>query len=182
MGHHQVADERLGRQPRNRPPANVVAAGDLAERFPAGLDALGRLVPLMRRKGRPAAKPDTVRLGAGASLGWCGRGISSRSNSARPPSTVNIKRPCVVVVSAHASPSDRKLATMLRRSRVDRARRSRRVTMRTSPASSWSRTRRSWARSVFAPLAVSRHTFSAPAARDCLACPSRLWPSVDTRA
>jgi hypothetical protein len=46
---------------------------------------------------------------------------------------------------------------MLRRSRVDRARRSSRVTMSTSPASSWSRTRRSWTRSVFAPLAVSRH-------------------------
>jgi hypothetical protein len=33
--------------------------------------------------------------------------ISSRSNSASPPSTVSIKRPCGVVVSAHASPSDR---------------------------------------------------------------------------
>jgi hypothetical protein len=34
-------------------------------------------------------------------------------------------------------------------------------------AGSWSSTRRSWARSVFAPLAVSRQTFSAPAARNC---------------
>jgi hypothetical protein len=31
--------------------------------------------------------------------------ISSRSNSAHPPRTVSIKRPCAVVVSAHASPS-----------------------------------------------------------------------------
>jgi transposase len=46
----------------------------------------------------------------------------------------------------------------------------------------WSSTRRSWARSVFAPLAVSRQTFSAPAARNCFTCASTLWPSVDTRA
>jgi hypothetical protein len=34
------------------------------------------------------------------------------------------------------------------------------------------RPRRSWARSVFAPLAVSRQTFSAPAARKCFTCAS----------
>src|ERR1019366_3673713 len=33
-----------------------------------------------------------------------------------------------------------------------------------------------------APLAVSRKTFSAPAARNCFTCASRLWPSVDTLA
>jgi hypothetical protein len=32
------------------------------------------------------------------------------SNSASPPRTVNIKRPCAVVVSAHASAKDRKRA------------------------------------------------------------------------
>jgi type I restriction enzyme S subunit len=32
------------------------------------------------------------------------------------------------------------------------------------------------------PLAVSRKTFSAPAARNCFTCASRLWPSVDTLA
>jgi hypothetical protein len=41
-----------------------------------------------------AANPSPVRMR-----------ISSRSNSARPPNTVSIKRPCAVVVSAHASPS-----------------------------------------------------------------------------
>ena len=40
--------------------------------------------------------------------------ISSRSNSARPPSTVSIKRPCAVVVSAHVSPSDRNPASRVR--------------------------------------------------------------------
>jgi hypothetical protein len=33
--------------------------------------------------------------------------IRSRSNSASPPSTLSIKRPCAVVVSAHASARDR---------------------------------------------------------------------------
>ncbi len=61
--------------------------------------------------------------------------INSRSNSARPPSTVSIRRPWGVVVSAHVSPSERKpaclpviAARVLRRSRVERASRSSRVT------------------------------------------------------
>jgi hypothetical protein len=70
-------------------------------------------------------------------------------NSARPPSTVSISRPCDVVVSAHASPSERKpaflpviAASVFNRSRVDRASRSSRVTISTSPAASWSSKRR----------------------------------------
>ena len=54
--------------------------------------------------------------------------ISARSNSARPPKTVSISRPCAVVVSAQASASDLKpaptfatVSRMLSRSRVDRA-------------------------------------------------------------
>ena len=54
--------------------------------------------------------------------------------------------------------------------------------MSTSPDSSWSSALRNCARSVLAPLAVSRNTFSAPAARNRLTCVSTLWPSVDTRA
>src|SRR6516164_5826812 len=115
--------------------------------------------------------------------------ISSRSNSARPPKTVSIKRPCAVVVSAHASAKDRKPAfrsviasSVFNRSRVDRARRSSRVTVRTSPGPSSANTRRSCARSVLAPLAVSRNTFPAPAARSWRTCTVTLCPSVDTRA
>ena len=69
--------------------------------------------------------------------------ISSRSNSARPPSTVSISRPCGVVVSAQVFSTERKPAPDLakasrtfNRSRVDLARRSRRETMITSPESS----------------------------------------------
>jgi hypothetical protein len=69
----------------------------------------------------------------------------------------------------------------VRRSRVDRARRSRRVTISTSPASSWASTRRR-ARSVFAPLATSRNTWRAPAALSSRTWASMLWPSVDMRA
>src|SRR5262245_59182941 len=59
--------------------------------------------------------------------------IRSRSNSASPPSTVSMSRPCGVVVSAQASPSDLKAAPawptasrMLSKSRVLRASWSRR--------------------------------------------------------
>src|SRR5271168_4116877 len=38
--------------------------------------------------------------------------INSRSNSASPPSTVSIKRPCAVVVSAHVSWSERNPAPL----------------------------------------------------------------------
>ena len=89
--------------------------------------------------------------------------MSSRSNSASPPSTVSINRPCGVVVSAHVSANERNpapafaiVSTMLRRSRVDRASLSSRVTSRVSPAAMVFRARASSLRSAFAPLAVSR--------------------------
>jgi hypothetical protein len=94
-----------------------------------------------------------------------------------------------VVVPAHVSPSDRipafrpAIATsVFNKSRVDRARRSSRVTVSTSPASSWPSNRRSWAWSVFAPLATSRTTFLHPALVSWRTCASTLWPSVDTLA
>ena len=66
--------------------------------------------------------------------------ISSRSNSAKPPRTVSITRPCDVVVSAQASLRERKPAPALAttsstfsKSRVDLASRSRRETITTSP-------------------------------------------------
>jgi hypothetical protein len=106
--------------------------------------------------------------------------INSRSNSAKPPRTVSIRRPCAVVVSAQVSPRDRNpaffpviAARVLSRSRVDRARRSSLVTMSTSPASSWSSVRRSWLRSVLAPLATSRKTFLHPALVS-----ARTWAST----
>jgi len=115
--------------------------------------------------------------------------IRSLSNSASPPSTVNISRPCDLVVSAHVSPSERKpaflaviAARVFNRSRVDLASRSSRVTISTSPGSSASITRRSCARSVLAPLATSRNTFLHPALVSWRTCASTLWPSVDTRA
>ena len=151
-------------QPRNRAVADVVAAGDLAHR----LSPLSRrliasrcwcgvsfgLRPIFTPRAFARSRPSPVRAR-----------IRSRSNSASPPSTVSISRPCDVVVSAHASPSDRKpaflpvmAARVFNRSRVDRASRSSRVTISTSPASSASITRRSCARSVLAPLAhVAEH-------------------------
>jgi hypothetical protein len=57
-----------------------------------------RLLPAALARARPS--PVRVR-------------INSRSNSARPPRTVSIKRPCAEVVSAHASPSERKAGFLL---------------------------------------------------------------------
>jgi hypothetical protein len=51
---------------------------------------------------------------------------------------VSLKRPCGVVVSAHASPSDRKPACLFARVRVGRASRLSRVTIGTPPAANWS--------------------------------------------
>jgi hypothetical protein len=89
--------------------------------------------------------------------------MSSRSNSARPARTVSIRRPCALVVSAHVSRNDRKpaplppiAARVLRRSRIDLASRSSRVTRRTSPSLRASSARFSPARSVRAPLTFSR--------------------------
>ncbi len=47
-----------------------------------------------------------------AELGTRGARINSLSNSASPPKTVTIKRPCAVVVSAHVSCSERKRAPL----------------------------------------------------------------------
>jgi hypothetical protein len=88
--------------------------------------------------------------------------IRERSKSAIPANTVRTMRPAGVVVSAHGSASDRRPATvslirsaMSRRSRVDRANRSRRVTVTTSPARRCSNRRLSSGLSRFAPLAFS---------------------------
>jgi hypothetical protein len=88
--------------------------------------------------------------------------LSSRSNSASPPSTVSIRRPCAVVVSAHVSLRDLKPAPLsaivpsrLRRSRVDLANRSSRVTTNTSPFASTAIRRASCLRSDRAPLIFS---------------------------
>ena len=89
--------------------------------------------------------------------------MSSRSNSARPPRTVSISRPCGVVVSAQLSfkllnpaPFAAISAKILSKSRVLRARRSSRLTTSTSPDSSLETALRSSGRSVRAPDSFSR--------------------------
>lgn len=109
--------------------------------------------------------------------------------SASPPNAVSMSRPCGIVVSAHVSARERKPAclpvitvSVFKRSRVVRASRSRRVTMNTSPASSWSSKRRSCGRSVLSPRAISQNTFSGPFRRNAATCAATLYPSVETRA
>src|SRR5262249_49262701 len=71
---------------------------------------------------------------------------------------------------------------MLSRSRVERARRSRRVTTSTSPDSSRRITFASWGLSVFAPETFSLKMLPQPAACSSAICPARSWSRVDTRA
>jgi hypothetical protein len=49
-----------------------------------------------------------------------------------------------------------------------------------SPTSSWASARRSWLRSVSAPLAIPRNTFLHPARVNWRTCASTLCPPVDT--
>jgi hypothetical protein len=104
--------------------------------------------------------------------------ISSLSNSGSPPSTVRINRPCGAVVSVQASASDRKPAAAgatasntLSRSRVERARRSKRgdcLGQRLSVGH------------CSADLLRKHPRSSAALSADC--CASSVWPSVLTRA
>ena len=89
------------------------------------------LRPMMTPRALARCRPSPVRVR-----------IRSRSNSARPPRTVSISRPCEVVVSAQVSRSDLNPApfsdtspSTFNRSRVDLASRSSRVTTSTSPFS-----------------------------------------------
>jgi hypothetical protein len=148
-------------QPVQGRPVDAERTGEVHHGL-AGIHPPQRFPPLMSGHLERATEPHPRRLRALTALAGAGR-ISSRSNSARQPSTVSISRPCGVVVSAHVSLSDRKPAQLsvtaartLSRSRVDRASLSSRVTTRTSPGSSRLRTLASSARSPRAQLAFSR--------------------------
>ena len=93
-----------------------------------GVDRCRRRRPPQRRRAQMPAdpratsgwrprKPSCVSRRRSSSLrplaSLAGARIKSRSNWARPPSTVSIGRPCEVVVSAHASPSEPKPACLL---------------------------------------------------------------------
>jgi hypothetical protein len=104
---------------------DVEAAGDLAlrlavvpppQRFLLLVQGSFGLRPIFTPRALARSRPSPVRTR-----------MRSRSNSASPPSTVSINRPCDVVVSAHVSPSDRNpaslavmVARVFNRSRVDR--------------------------------------------------------------
>jgi hypothetical protein len=111
-----VSKDRLGRGchqlPRDRGLRDVVRPRDIGLRFAISesLDSLLPLVGSLSAGGRPKRTP----LAFARVLPSLVRArISSRSNSASPPNTVSISRPCAVVVSAHASLSDLKPAPAL---------------------------------------------------------------------
>jgi hypothetical protein len=89
--------------------AHVVGAGDLAHWPPVAVAASDRLALLMIGQFRFAAELAPLALARSRPSPVRVR-IKSLSNSARPPNTVSIKRPCAVMVSAHVSPSEQKPA------------------------------------------------------------------------
>src|SRR6476619_6537294 len=104
-------------------------------------------LPNRTQRALARTRPSVVRL----RIRW-------RSNSASPPRTVSINRPCGVVVSAQGSPSDLKLAPaspivarVLSKSLVERAKRSSFVTSTTSLGSREARHRDNAALSVLVP-------------------------------
>jgi hypothetical protein len=142
--------------------------------WPVSFGLRPRITPLAFARSRPS--PVRVR-------------ISSRSNSANPPNAVSIKRPCAVVVSAQVSLRDLKPApfspmvpSRFRRSRVDRANRSKRVTTNTSPFARSAISLASCLRSERAPLIFSWNIFSHFAAFSSANWATKDWPSVLTRA
>jgi hypothetical protein len=74
-------------------------------------------------------------------------------------------------------------ASVLSKSRVERASRSSRMTSSTSPALSWASARRNCGRSAAAraPLATSRNTFPAPAARSFAVAKQHRIPLAPVR-
>ena len=77
---------------------HVKQAREFAGRFSC-VAAFDRFLFLVRRKFRRASHVNTARLRALAAFAGASA-VNSRSNSARPPNTVSISRPCGVVVSA----------------------------------------------------------------------------------
>src|SRR5215207_871618 len=147
---------------------HVVGAGDLSQGL-ANLSAGQRLPLLVGCQLRLAPEPHAPILGTLPTFP-CPSADQLTLELGQATSTVSIRRPCGVVVSAQVSFSERKpaclsatAARVLSRSRVERASRSRRVTRTTSPGLRARRRRVSSGRSARAPLTFSRKTFSAPA-------------------
>ena len=164
-------------QSRNRPASSHCMNAQFRQGpFPRP-DALDRLVLLMMRERRLTAELHAIRHGARAAFAVRAR-ISSRSNSAsrraRSASAARARswcRPmCRRAIGIPAGPST--VASVFKRSRVDRARRSRRVTISTSSLPSASRRGAAGRGRVLAPLAVSRKTFLGSGAR-AAASPAR---------
>src|SRR6516165_2305574 len=80
-----------------------------------------------------------------------------------------------------ARPRPRMVCSVLSRSRVERASRSSRVTISTSPLPSAAMALASCVRSDFAPLAFSANSLVQPASRSADSCAASDWPSVLTR-
>ena len=121
-------------EPGNRAVVDVIGAGDLPDWF-ARFAPLDRLRLLVKGEFRLAPHLYAARLGPFPAFARaCQDQVTLELG--KPAENFSISRPCDVVVSAHASPKDRKpalrsaiTASVFERSRVDRARRSSGVTI-----------------------------------------------------
>jgi hypothetical protein len=165
---------------------NIVASGDVAERF-APVSAADRLAPPVRGEIEGSAQALTARsrslpvfAGAGSELPLELRQVAKDGVHSRPCAVMS--GPCVTEGTETGFFISITVASVFNRSRVERASRSNRVTITTSPGARLSSKRRSCARSALAPLTTSRNTLLRAATRGWRTRASMLWPSVDTHA
>jgi hypothetical protein len=149
---------------------DIVAASNRPDRF-ATVAPLDRLMLLARGELGLSAETLAVRLGAGPAFAGADANklpLELCQSAQNGEHQATVRR----VVSAHASPKDRKpafrsviAASLFNKSRVDRASRSSRVTITTSPAATSESNRRSCGLSV---LARSPHRETS--------CPPHVFP------
>jgi hypothetical protein len=174
-------------QPANRRRIDVVGPRYVCLCL-AGSKTSKRFLPLMRRQLWRPAEPHPSLFGtlaafAGASTDQIALELRQAAEDGQHQPTVR-RRGVSPGIDQRLEPNLALSERMQRveEVRVDRANRSRRVTISTSPGWSTRITLASSARSVFAPLAVSENTLAAPAARSWATCAATVWPSVLTLA
>ncbi len=153
----------------------------------AGLDPFNRLPPLMLGKLRAASHPRHAIFPARA-LPPCAHGsIRVRTRRGRPkPLASGAREPLSYLPRRRgerkSAPFSVIIASVLKRSRVERANLSRRVTTTSSPSASWAITRCSWARSFCAARRLPKHLLSSSGAKlphlGVNALPVCRYPSV----
>src|SRR5262249_370357 len=180
-----LAASRL--QARYRRLRDAIGTGEIGLHCAIG-KALKGFCALMRGECRGATETHATGLGALPAFACTGTnqlalklGQATENREHQP--AVRRRGVCPgVFQAAETSFTLANVAKTFNKSRVDCARRSKRVTITTSPGSSRLISLASSARSVFAPETFSLNTLAQPSASSSASCEPRSWPLVETRA